>query len=324
MRLDYKHISDSADKFLKETDDRRKGLVTSVRTGIKALDNHLMDGIFWNRIFSVIGMSGSGKSVLAEMLKHGIIESNTQDIDVLSFELEMLASDQIARKVSSSTKMDFKEIYSIKKKMTDEEYKKVNLAVDKLKHKPIFYVDEAASAKDIRDTVVDFAKHRKLKENDRGLIVTVDHILLTKGNMNSEERNKIVDLYDQLIAIKKMFDHNGMKIILIPVGQLNRKITSVERITNPKLHYPQEGDIFGSTAVFNGSDIVMITHKPSKIEGLGRYGPNSYPLYNPSKPDQAMIYWHIIKYRFNTEAIIPMLDNFANSEILEYEDELMK
>lgn len=323
MRLNYKAIKESTEKFLLEADGRRKGEITSVKTGIPALDNVLMDGVFWNRIFSIVGMSGSGKSVLSEMLKHGMLDSN-ENIDVLSFELEMLATDQVARRVSASTEFDFKKLYSIKEPLGDEDFMTMKKEADKLKAKPIYYVDEVASAKDIRDTVIDFAKAHKLKERDRGLIVTIDHMLLTKGSMGNEDRNKIVALYDQLIYLKKTFDAYDMKIIIIPIGQLNRKITDPERIMNHKLHYPMEGDIFGSSSVYNGSDIVLVTHNPSKIKGLDRYGPDSLPIHNPSDTSRAMIYWHLIKYRFNTEALVPMFEDFKHSQILEYKSDFIK
>jgi hypothetical protein len=45
-------------------------------------------------------------------------------------------------------------------------------------------------------------------------------------------------------------------------------------------------------------------------------------VWNPHNPDQAMVYWHLIKNRFgNPNIIIPMLDEFEYSRLREYSNE---
>ena len=74
---------------------------------------------------------------------------------------------------------------------------------------------------------------------------------------------------------------------------------------------------------------MLVTHKPSLISGIDHfYGPprgtkwpKGLPVWNPQNPDQAMVYWHLIKNRFgNPNVIIPMLDEFEYSRLAEYKE----
>ena len=168
--------------------------------------------------------------------------------------------------------------------------------------------------------------HRKLIEQDIGLVVSIDHALLVQGKgFNSEQERQILnDLCRSLINLKTKFAQQKGKIIIILLSQLNRDIESPERITNANLHYPTKSDIFGSDAIYQASDYVVVIHRPATMEGIGDYYgpkqagfPKGLPLVSPYDEKRQMVYWHLIKNRFGMAKIFPMVEDYAHSKINE-------
>lgn len=120
----------------------------------------------------------------------------------------------------------------------------------------------------------------------------------------------------------------GIPCIFIILSQLNRDIEGKDRVLNSALHYPTKSDVNGSDVVYQTSDYLMIVHKPARVNGMGtHYGPGDgiqhprgLPVYNPNNPEQAMVYWHVIKNRWGDEGIIKMVDNYQFASINEYHD----
>jgi len=319
--LPYKHISKAVDSTIQYLNDRRTGKVTSLRTGSPKLNKATLDGFEWNKIISVGGMSGSGKSLLAEQWKQEFIRYNTQPFKILSFEFEMVAMDQILRSLSSRAQLTTKELQL--KKHTQSEFNALTKIAETMKSYPIYYVDDTGTVDEIEETILQF--YEENIKNDEGLLVTIDHVLLTKGATGDAEKKVIDDLYKRIIKLKKQFSSNDQKILFLLLSQLNRGIESQDRIENPLFHYPDKNDLFGASSIYYSSDYVIITHKPARINGIEEYYgpprkgyPAGLPVYNPEQPNQPMIYWHIIKNRGDTETTLMMLDNFANSRIDEY------
>ena len=271
-------------------------------------------------------MSGSGKSTIAEQLKRDIIINNPkQKIKFLSFEFEMLAQDQIIRNISGNTGYEVKQLLSAaEEKLEQSKLKEAIEAAKKLIPMPIYYVETVGSVPQIVETILESQSAHKMVENGEGLIVTIDHVLLTKGRTGEDEKTKIVNLMHALVATKKYLSTIGLNVSFIVLSQLNRDIERPERIINSSLHFPNRNDIFASSSIFYSSDYVLITHKPAGIDGIGNYYgparrgyPKGLPVYNPSDSDQAMIYWHLIKERFGKPKILSMVDDFAKSRVSE-------
>jgi len=240
----------------------------------------------------------------------------------------MLAKDQVARNLSGKLGKSTKYLYSGQNNVvSDEEYTIISSTASSLNKYPIYYVDSVGTVDQVRSTVIDFVERQNLLEDDRGLVVTIDHVLLTKGRQGQAEKQVVDELAYMCVELKKKLTAMGLKIIIVLLSQLNRDIESSERVTNPNLHYPTKNDIFGASSMFFSSDYVLITHKPAIIEGIKQtYGPErpgegfdeGLPVYNPNKPSQPMIYWHLLKERFGEPKILLMLDDFKNSRVLEY------
>jgi replicative DNA helicase len=322
----YNHIS----KGVKLTKDflkaRKSGEAKSLLTAIPKLNDLLMNGLDWNRILTIAGLSGSGKSMILENFKRDFVALNKdQDFCILSFEFEMLIEDQLARNISSKMEKEVKELYSAKGELSDEDLDKACDLLDDYAKAPVYYVDNLMTVAEINTTILDFASQHIKPFKDRGLIVTLDHTLLTKGKTGDNEKTKVDELMHSLVALKKYLASEGIKVVFIVLAQLNRDIESTERIINRNLHYPTKNDIFAASSVYYSSDYVLITHKPADISGIGEfYGPpqegfpKGLPLKSPKNPERDMIYWHLIKERFGVRKVILMEEDFKNSRICQY------
>ena len=317
--LPYTHISNSIDRVEKILLDRKTGLEKSVRTGTPKLDKATLDGFLWNSVITLAGMSRSGKSLTLEQIKYGILENNPEeDIEVLSFEMEMLSTVQVLRRISAQTRKSISQLMSVGEAISDEELEAIKTLNKKARKYPVYSVDAIGDIDQIINTIIKFANDRKMKSTGKALVVTLDHVLLTKGKQGETEKKVVDNLYLAMMGLRKLFESNGMKILIILISQFNRNILAPDRILKSNLHFPNESDLFGASSIFMGSDIVIASHKPSLIPGINKYGPTEMPITNPENPGQKMIYWHIIKNRFGSEKILMMLDDFKNSRILEY------
>lgn len=324
--LEYNHLSKGAHTALEFIDMRRKGMAPSLKTSFRKLNSALLNGIDWYRIFTIAGLSGSGKSTIAENLKRDFIDLNPDEkFKILSFEFEMRIEDQIARNLSSKVHKSVKDIYSAENPLNDADFDKIESLLEETKLSPIYYVDNVGSVEQIISTIKKFVLDMNLSEKEEGVVITIDHLLLTKGKEGDSEKRKIDNLMFELVALKKYFSSIGQKCLFITISQLNRDIKTGDRVLKRKLHFPTQNDLFAASSIFYCSDYVLITHNPSTIEGLGLvYGPstaehpNGLPVMCPNDPDRAMIYWHIIKERFGETCIIPMVEDFKNSRLEEF------
>ena len=281
--LAYKHISSATKEIVNYIGERKTGKVKSLKTRWQKFNRLAMGGIEPNAIYTIAGISGSGKSSFVNTLETDLIDLNSDEsIVVLSFSFEMLSSRQIGRKLSYKLKQTTSELYSASDRgaLTEDEYNKIKEEAKKIEDYPVYYVDTPGSVQQISDTIKFF---QNTIAKDKWLVVIIDHTLLVKGNSNSDgERSIIVELEKVLIAAKKVG-----KTSIMQISQMNRNIESPERINNPSLHYPQRSDLSSSDAVFQASDYVIIIHRP-EILGLVSYGYNNLVTKD-------IIYLHFLK-----------------------------
>lgn len=265
-----------------------------------------------------------------EQIKRDFIDLNKDEaFEVLSFDFEMLIEDQLTRYTSSKVKKSLKEIYSADGALDDKSYKEVLKVLEERRNAPIYYVDNPGTPEQIRETILQFASDRNLLEQNKGLVVSLDHVLLTKGKTSEVEKAIVDSLMFTFLELKKYFASIGLRCIFLVLSQLNRDIERPERTGNPLLHYPTRNDIFGASSVYHCSDYVLITHRPANINGIkDRYGPpkgeKGGPLYEglPTKymvdgKKKDMVYFHLIKERFGKTVIIPTVENFENATVTE-------
>jgi replicative DNA helicase len=323
-KLPYRHISYAAKKTIDYIEGRRSGRIKSLKVSHEKLNRVTLKGFEWGRIITLAGLSGSGKSMIAEQWKRDFVDLNPQEkFVILSFEFEMLATDQIARNISGKLELTTKKLFSAEEELSESELVEIKTTAEGLGKYPIYYIDKIGTVDDVKHTIIEFVKEQKLREEDTGLIVTLDHVLLTHGKQGEAERTTLQNLYQACIDLKKQFDHAGMKVMFILLSQLNREIEDKERILNPKLHFPQRADVFGSSAIFYSSDYVIVTHNPLNL-GITAYGvgdkyPAGLPVKDPNGTGKSMIYWHILKNRGGEPAVLMMVEDFKHSKVLDYQ-----
>lgn len=297
FNLPIRPISVVANEALNYIKARKEHNVISLATRWKKLNRCCMGGIEPNTVYTIAGISGSGKSSVANLIQTDLIDLNpNMDIVVLTFSLEMVGFRQIGRTLSNKLRRTTSDLYSSQQDLDDDTYQKVINVSNQLKNYPIYFVDNPGSPEQVRQTILSFYD-KYVKEQNKYFVIIYDHTLLTKRVGTTIET--MSELQEVFIQIKKL-----PLTSIIQLSQMNRNIESPERINNSLAHYPMRSDLSSSDAIFQASDYVLVIHRP-EILNIHEYGPDHLPTNNK-------VYIHILK---NRDAGKPC--------ILEFENDLM-
>ena len=304
-------LEEAARKELRYIKGRMDNQIKSLKTPWKKFDKAGMNGIEWGSIITIAGMSGSGKTAILNELESGLFQLNPhENFAVLSFNFEMVARRLVGRKISKKLQMTTTQIYNADVEQPDKNIKQntYQRAVDyakSIKGMPLWYVDIPGTVQEIKNTIEYFAMGME-NNIDRGILVTLDHSILVK---KFGEQNQMQTLYELAAMFNEL--KKKIKASFVIVSQLNRNIEAVERIQNRNLHYPQKSDVFGADALYQYSDIFMITHRPEMLN-LRAYGPTDLPVND-------IIYWHFIKTREAEPFIAKMRNNLKYNQVLDFD-----
>jgi replicative DNA helicase len=307
--LPYRHISEAAADIVNYIYSRRSGQVKSLRTRWHKFNNQCMGGIEPNTIYTIAGVSGSGKSSFLNSLESDLFDLNPkEDFIILSFNFEMLSSKQVGRKISYRLEKTTQQLYSglDEDNLSDQDIANIEIEAQKIGKYPIYYVDISGTIDEIRSTVLEFSKLDFVK--DKWLVITLDHALLTKSRQGEKERETLANLQYTFMELKK-YGRNT----IIQLSQMNREIEGAERMANPSMHFPSRRDIFGSEALFQASDYVIVMHRPELLQ-LRSYGVGNWPVAN-------MIYLHFLKNREGDLKVLSFVNNLKYNRIDEYNKE---
>lgn len=297
FNLPIRPISVVANEALNYIKARKEHDVISLATRWKKLNRCCMGGIEPNTVYTIAGISGSGKSSVANLIQTDLIDLNpNMDIVVLTFSLEMVGFRQIGRTLSNKLRRTTSDLYSSQQDLDDDTYRKVINVSNQLKNYPIYFVDNPGSPEQVRQTILSFYD-KYVKNQNKYFVIIYDHTLLTKRVGTTIET--MSELQEVFIQIKKL-----PLTSIIQLSQMNRNIESPERINNPLAHYPMRSDLSSSDSIFQASDYVLVIHRP-EILNIHEYGPDHLPTKNK-------VYIHILK---NRDAGRPC--------ILEFENDLM-
>jgi replicative DNA helicase len=297
FNLPIRPISVVANEALNYIKARKDHNVISLATRWKKLNRCCMGGIEPNTVYTIAGISGSGKSSVANLIQTDLIDLNpNRDIVVLTFSLEMVGFRQIGRTLSNKLRRTTSDLYSSHQDLDDDTYQKVINVSNQLKNYPIYFVDNPGSPEQVRQTILSFYD-KYVKDKNKYFVIIYDHTLLTKRVGTTIET--MSELQEVFIQIKKL-----PLTSIIQLSQMNRNIESPERINNSLAHYPMRSDLSSSDSIFQASDYVLVIHRP-EILNIHEYGPDHLPTKNK-------VYIHILK---NRDAGRPC--------ILEFENELM-
>lgn len=292
--LNVRPISVVSQEAINYIAGRKEHKITSLRTRWNKLNKQCMGGIEPNTVYTFTGISGTGKSSLANLIAFDIIDLNpNEDIVILNFSLEMVAFRQVGRTLSNKLRKTTSELYSSEKSLDDQTFEKVITISNQLKKYPIYFVDNPGTSMQVENTIMEFYD-KYVKGTNKHFIIMYDHALLTKREGTVIET--ISNLLQVFIQVKKL---PLTSVILLT--QMNRNIEAPERINNPLAHYPMRSDLSSSDAIFQGSDYVLALHRPELL-GIQEYGPNKLPT-------NRKVYMHILK---NRDAGEPCILGFEN------------
>ena len=276
---------------------RKEHDVVSLKTRWAKFNKQCMGGIEPNTVYTIAGISGTGKSSWVNSLTTDIIDLNpTEEIVILNFSLEMVGFRQVGRTLSNKLRKTTSTLYSSETDLDDETFRKVIAVSNQLKEYPIYFVDNPGTPSEVEKTIRDFY-NTYVKGTKKHFIIIYDHTLLTKQVGSVIETTS--ELERVFIQAKKL-----PLTSVVQIAQMNRNIESSERINNPSSHYPMRSDLSSSDAMFQASDYVLVMHRP-EILNIQEYGPNRLPTQNK-------VYMHMLK---NRDAGKPC--------ILEFENDLM-
>lgn len=292
--LSFRHISTATSEAVEYIRKRKNHEIQSLATRWKKFNKSCMGGIEPNTIYTIVGISGSGKSSFVNTLETDLIDLNSnQDVIVLNFSFEMLSSRQVGRKISSKLRQTTAELYSANNELTDDLLDKVEQTSQQIKSYPIYYVDTPGTVEDIASTINYFYE---TKAKDKKFVIILDHTLLVEGQNRESALQVISELQKLFIKVKKL-----PNTTIIQLSQMNRNIENPERINNPSMHYPMRSDISSADTIFHASDYVICIHRPELLN-IQQYGPNRLLVKNK-------VYLHILKNRDAGECAILEFDN---------------
>ena len=292
--LSFRHISTATNEAVEYIRKRKNHEIPSLRTRWNKFNKSCMGGIEPNTIYTIVGISGSGKSSFVNTLETDLIDLNSnQDVIVLNFSFEMLSSRQVGRKISSKLRQTTAELYSANNELTDDLLDRVEQTSQQIKSYPIYYVDTPGTVEDIASTINYFYE---TKAKDKKFVIILDHTLLVEGQNRESALQVISELQKLFIKVKKL-----PNTTIIQLSQMNRNIENPERINNPSMHYPMRSDISSADTIFHASDYVICIHRPELLN-IQQYGPNRLLVKNK-------VYLHILKNRDAGECAILEFDN---------------
>lgn len=310
-RLPMLSLEDAARKELRYMRGRMSGEIKSLQTPWKKFNKAGMNGLEWGSIVTVAGMSGSGKTAILNELETGLFDKNPEEnFAVLSFNFEMIARRLVGRKISKKLSKTTTQLYSADMEQPDQNlsndtYKQAADYATSIKDLPLWYVDIPGTVQEIKNTIEHFAMGMEMNM-DRAVLVTLDHSILVK---KFGEQNQLQTLYELAAMFNEL--KKKIKASFVIVSQLNRGIENVERIQNKNLHYPQKSDVFGADALYQYSDIFLVTHRPEMLN-LRAYGPQDLEVRD-------VVYWHFLKLREGEPFIAKMRNRLKYNQILDFD-----
>ena len=217
------------------------GDITGIPTGYNEFDK-LTAGLQAGELIVIAGRPSMGKTTLAiNIAENAAIGAR---VPTAIFSMEMPSQQLAFRMISSLGRVDQTHLRT--GKFPDEDWSRINTAVQLMSDAPIFIDDSASlSPTEIR------ARARRLKrEHDLGLIV-VDYLQLMQVHGSTENRaTEMSEISRSLKALAKELD-----LPIIALSQLNR---SVEQRTDKR---PVMSDLRESGAIEQDADLIIFIYR---------------------------------------------------------------
>lgn len=293
----------------------RSGKITGLYTRWTGINNFMMKYWRFGTVTALAGMSGSGKSAILNMIEDDFTNPllnptfvapvdefgnklGQDEVMVLAFKYEMDAADEVLRNLSGKVEKSYSYLLSSQKvkgkneynTVTDEEFDRYDIELEKLKNRPIKFIENAGNLNQLYDT----CHFYKDKFPRRKLIVTIDHTLLSKKLSERDDLELTQGTAQTAIRLRK-----NLNALVIPLCQLNGEIEKPQRRIDNRLHFPVKTDIHCGNQIYWACDSVIIFHRP-EILGIEKYGYFKHDKEMISVNTAGIIHAACIKSRKNT------------------------
>lgn len=303
---------------IKEADKEVLQAMTGTQAGLHCrwprLVKGLNGGFRFGEFYLLAGASGSGKSMLLNMLLLDFCDpalngSFPVDFKILHFAFEMPSKTEVLRSYASISGVNYRKLVDPSDAVTRAEFALIQQQTELLrKNTQIHYVEHTGRVGDIEATVRDF----QARNPDCKLIISLDHTILADQDNETSEVELVSNICKLAIVLRK-----ELGCMVIYIGQLSDKIEEQDRRdpNKPNLHYPTKRDIHGSKASYRNADCVMVLHAPEQL-GLEYYGRNQYPTKN-------LLALHILKMRNGVPGVLRLQHDLSRGLIQQWQDDFI-
>ncbi len=229
--------------------------ITGLSTGLTELDERT-SGWQPGELIVLAARPSMGKTALAlNFVENAILK---QDKPVLVFSMEMPAQSLVVRMLSSIGRINQGKIRN--GKLTDEDWPKLSVAVNKMKDRPLFIDDTSGlTPQDVK------ARTRRIaREHGDPALIVIDYIqLMHTGGSNDGRAQEVSEISRSLKGLAKEYN-----CPVIALSQLNR---GVEQRPNKR---PMNSDLRESGAIEQDADIILFIYRDE--------------YYNEESPDKGI------------------------------------
>ena len=280
--MSYKFYRSALNKVFDGLVGKNKGVPTSSRMLNKWITN-----IQKERIYIISGSSGSGKtsftnelyvfSMFDEYIKHDKIKP-----EIIYFSFEMTKENLIGKLICRWLYSNYNIVISPNKLFSYGDNKCPQKIIDIVKQEDcqeyISKFEEVTKVYDISmgvDEIVSVLdeigkKNGERKEKDNGfktyveyeenkhVLVVIDHAALVKLSPGKSKKSTIDDLTPHLIRVRKQY-----KFSIVVLQQLNRNISSTDRLKLDQM-LPNDADLKETSDLYDACDVCLGIFNPFK------------------------------------------------------------
>lgn len=303
---------------VREADAEIKKAMTGVQAGLHCrwpkLVKGLNGGFRFGEFYLLAGASGSGKSMLLNMLLLDFCDPYLnghfpQKFKILHFAFEMPSKIEVLRSYSSMSGINYRHLVDPSDPLDEAELAMMRMQTAALRNNnTIHYVEHTGRVGDIDATVRAFQEQNP----DCKLIISLDHTILADIAHEQSEVELVSNICKLAIVLRK-----ELGCMVIYIGQLSDKIEEQDRRdpNKPNLHYPTKRDIHGSKASYRNADCVMVLHAPEQL-GLEYYGRNQFPT-------KGLLALHILKMRNGVPGVLRLKQDLSKGIIQQWQDDII-
>lgn len=247
--------------------DRQRGVITSLKTPWDKFNNETLNGIEWKSMVTFAARSSVGKTAIKDQIIRSARHlNNNTEFEIVEFQFELPGVQHAIRQLAGHMKVPYQTMQSKDGPIAESELLKIKGAIKSLVGYPLPYVVNSPTT--VQGIKREIEYHSGIRFQGKKVIYTLDHALLVLRSGKQDERQTLNELGSMITEMKNKYD-----IIFILLSQLNRNIENPIRNEDGKPgNYITSGDLFGSDALMQHSDIVVGINRPGMFN-LRYYGP---------------------------------------------------